>query len=335
MNTVLVTGGAGFIGSHYIHHLLETERETRVINLDKLTYAGNPQNVQDIADDPRYTFVQGDVCDRALVAELFGAHHVDTVVHFAAESHVDRSIRSPGVFARTNVLGTLSLLQCAQAAWEDAGGWRAGTRFVYVSTDEVYGAIREGSFTEQSPLAPRSPYSASKASADMFVQAFRDTYGLPVNIVRCGNNFGTRQHSEKLIPHVITCAMQRQSVPVYGDGTQIRDWIAVPDAVRAIHAVARQGRIGEVYNIGAGNELRNLDLVRRILARLRETEGPDISDALITHVEDRKGHDCRYSLDSSKLRRELGWQPALDFEEYLRYTIDWYAERFRAGTQDG
>lgn len=322
MKQYLITGGAGFIGSNFVRYLLKHHGDIRIVNLDLLTYAGRTEN---LPEDPRHTFVRGDVCDRALVSRLFSEYHFDMVIHFAAESHVDRSISDPDVFVRTNVMGTLNLLRCAMDDWFN-GSWKPGKKFLQVSTDEVYGALGpEGFFTETTPLSPHSPYSASKASADMFVLAFRDTYGMPVNITRCSNNYGPNQYPEKLIPLMIRNAMQHKPLPVYGDGLQVRDWLYVDDHCRAIDLVASGGRAGEIYNVGGHNERTNLEIVSTILSQLRQRLGDDaINDGLIRHVEDRPGHDRRYAIDPAKIRQELGWISETSFETGIRKTIDWY-----------
>ena len=323
MVSYLITGGAGFIGSNFVRYLLKTYVDIRIVNLDLLTYAGRPENLPEA--DPRHIFVQGDVCDRELVSHLFSEYDFDTVIHFAAESHVDRSISDPDIFVRTNVMGTLNLLRCAMDSWFD-GAWKPGKKYLQVSTDEVYGALgSEGFFTETTPLSPHSPYSASKASADLFVLAFRDTYGMPVNITRCSNNYGPSQYPEKLIPLMIRNAMQHKPLPVYGDGLQVRDWLYVDDHCRAIDLVAARGRAGEIYNVGGHNERTNLQIVRTILRQLHDRLGDDeINDGLIRHVEDRPGHDRRYAIDPAKIRQELGWEPETSFETGIQKTIDWY-----------
>ena len=322
MVSYLITGGAGFIGSNFVRYLLKTYADIRIVNLDLLTYAGRPEN---LPEDPRHIFVRGDVCDRELVSRLFSEYDFDTVIHFAAESHVDRSISDPDIFVRTNVLGTLNLLRCAMDSWFD-GTWKPGKKYLQVSTDEVYGALGpEGFFTETTPLSPHSPYSASKASADLFVLAFRDTYGMPVNITRCSNNYGPNQYPEKLIPLMIRNAIQHKPLPVYGDGLQVRDWLYVDDHCRAIDLVASRGRAGEIYNVGGHNERTNLEIVRTILRQLHDRLGDDeINDGLIRHVEDRLGHDRRYAIDPAKIRKELGWAPETSFETGIQKTIDWY-----------
>ena len=322
MVSYLITGGAGFIGSNFVRYLLKTYADIRIVNLDLLTYAGRPEN---LPEDPRHIFVRGDVCERELVSRLFSEYDFDTVIHFAAESHVDRSISDPDIFVRTNVMGTLNLLRCAMDSWFD-GSWKPGKKYLQVSTDEVYGALGpEGFFTETTPLSPHSPYSASKASADLFVLAFRDTYGMPVNITRCSNNYGPNQYPEKLIPLMIRNAMQHKPLPVYGDGLQVRDWLYVDDHCRAIDLVASSGRAGEIYNVGGHNERTNLEIVRTILRQLHDRLGDDeINDGLIRHVEDRPGHDRRYAIGPAKIRRELGWVPETSFETGIQKTIDWY-----------
>ena len=322
MVSYLITGGAGFIGSNFVRYLLKTYADIRIVNLDLLTYAGRPEN---LPEDPRHIFVRGDVCDRKLVSRLFSEYDFDTVIHFAAESHVDRSISDPDIFVRTNVMGTLNLLRCAMDSWFD-GTWKPGKKYLQVSTDEVYGALGpEGFFTETTPLSPHSPYSASKASGDLFVLAFRDTYGMPVNITRCSNNYGPSQYPEKLIPLMIRNAIQHKPLPVYGDGMQVRDWLYVDDHCRAIDLVASRGRAGEIYNVGGHNERTNLQIVTTILRQLHDRLGDDeINDGLIRHVEDRPGHDRRYAIDPAKIRRELGWVPETSFETGIQKTIDWY-----------
>lgn len=331
MKTCLVTGGAGFIGSNFIHYMLGKRGDgVLLVNLDKLTYAGSLENLRDIEGDPRHVFVRGDICDGPLVAGLFARYDFDWVVNFAAESHVDRSFAHPERFAQTNVLGTVNLLQRTREAWCDpeTGSWKPGRKYLQVSTDEVYGALgAEGFFTETTPLNPHSPYSASKASADAFVQAFRDTCGMPVNITRCSNNYGPYQFPEKLIPLMIRTAMRHEPLPVYGDGLQIRDWLYVTDHCRAIDRVLTDGKPGEVYNVGGHNERSNLVIVQTILRQLRERLGDEaISDSLIHHVADRPGHDRRYGIDPAKIRRDLGWAPETAFEEGIAKTIDWYLD---------
>jgi dTDP-glucose 4,6-dehydratase len=316
--TILVTGGCGFIGSNYIHYLLNSTDSVAVVNLDALTYAGNPANLAAIAADPRYTFVHGDITDATLVADLFSRYAIDTVVHFAAESHVDRSITGPEVFIRTNVQGTMTLLEAAREHWREQYDSR---RFVHVSTDEVYGALGDtGFFTETTPLAPNSPYSASKAGSDLLVRSYVKTFGLPALITRCSNNYGPWQFPEKLIPLMITNALNDKPLPVYGDGLYTRDWLYVADHCSAIETVRRNGTVGEVYNIGGHNEKKNIDIVKTILAELGKPQ------SLISYVSDRPGHDRRYAIDPAKIGRELGWQPQTTFEQGIRQTIAWYCE---------
>ncbi len=330
MTTYLMTGCAGFIGSNMVLYLLEKYADIRIVNLDALTYAGNLENLKAAEGDERHIFVHGDIGDRALVSRLLRDYDPDLVVNFAAESHVDRSIAAPMIFVDTNVRGTVNLLQCCKEAWFDATqkSWRRGKKYLQVSTDEVYGALGPtGFFTETTPLDPHSPYSASKASADHFVKAFHDTYGMPVNITRCSNNYGSFQFVEKLIPLMICKAKAHQPLPVYGDGLQIRDWLYVEDHCKAIDLVLQGGRDGEVYNIGGHNERTNLFIVQTILARLSERlRDPEINEGLIRHVEDRLGHDRRYGIDPTKIKRDLGWVPETPFEVGIVKTIDWYLD---------
>lgn len=330
MITYLITGCAGFIGSNFVHYMLGKYRDIQLINLDKLTYAGNLENLKGAEGDSRHIFVQGDICDKELVASLIGKYDPDYIINFAAESHVDRSITNPEVFVTTNVMGTVNLLQRAKEAWYDAGQktWRPGKKYVQVSTDEVYGALgADGFFTENTPVNPHSPYSSSKAAADHFVNAFHDTYGLPVNITRCSNNYGPYQFPEKLIPLMINNAKQHKQLPVYGDGMQIRDWLYVEDHCKAIDMVASDGKDGEVYNIGGHNERPNVFIVRTIIQQLHDRlQDEKISEDLIKHVEDRLGHDRRYGIDPSKIKADLGWYPETPFEVGIVKTIDWYLE---------
>jgi dTDP-glucose 4,6-dehydratase len=327
--TYLVTGGAGFIGSNFIHYILERHQDILVVNVDKLTYAGNLENLKAVMDDERYAFIQADVCDREAMVRLFEQYHIDYVVNFAAESHVDRSITDPGVFVSTNVMGTLNLLDAAKSSWKtgEEDTYREGVRFLQVSTDEVYGSLGpEGFFTETTPLDPHSPYSASKASADLLVKAYGDTYRMPVNITRCSNNYGPYQFPEKLIPLMINNCLNKNSLPVYGDGMQIRDWLYVEDHCKAIDLVLQGGTLGEVYNIGGHNEKPNIEIVKSIIAYVAEKVDPSIDERLIKHVTDRKGHDRRYGIDPTKIREALGWEPETMFSEGIRKTIDWYLE---------
>lgn len=322
---MLVTGGAGFIGSNFIHYFLRRYDNVKIINLDALTYAGNLENLEKAEKDARYTFIHGDIRDRKLTASLFSKYDIDTVVHFAAESHVDRSITDPETFLTTNILGTLSLLDAVKNYWKldpndkYSKEYRAGVKYIQVSTDEVYGALgRLGKFSETTPLAPNSPYSASKASADMVVRSYYVTYGLPVCITRCSNNYGSYQFPEKLIPLMINNCLNDIPLPVYGDGMQVRDWIYVEDHCSAICAVLEKGVFGEVYNIGGDAEKPNIEIVRTILRALHKPK------SLIRYVQDRPGHDMRYAMDNRKIIRELGWKPAFSFEDGILETMDWY-----------
>lgn len=328
MKNVLVTGGAGFIGSNFIHYVLEQEQNLSVlVNLDLLTYAGNLENLKDIEHDSRYCFVKGDIRDKVLIEHLFEKYNFDTVVHFAAESHVDRSIVEPEIFLTTNIVGTQTLLDAAKRDWklkpDDKYSleYKPGVRYLQVSTDEVYGALgKTGMFRESTPLSPNSPYSASKASADLIVRAYHETYGMPVNITRCSNNYGPYQFPEKLIPLMIYNAQNDKSLPIYGDGLQIRDWLHVKDHCAAIYTVLNKGKIGDVYNIGGNNEKANIEIVRLILTKLGKPE------SLITYVQDRPGHDRRYAIDNSKITTELGWNPVYTFERGIHETIQWYLD---------
>lgn len=330
MKKYLVTGCAGFIGSNFVHYMLEKYDDILLVNLDKLTYAGNLENLKDLEGDKRHVFVQGDICDKELVASLFEQYDFDYVVNFAAESHVDRSIHDPEVFVKTNVLGTVNLLQRAKDHWYDQNKktWKDGVKYIQVSTDEVYGALgKEGYFMETTPINPHSPYSSSKASADHFVKAFFDTYGMPINITRCSNNYGPYQFPEKLIPLIINNAINHKPLPVYGDGLQVRDWLFVKDHCKAIDMVINNGNVGEVYNIGGHNEKTNIFIVKTIINRLREKLGDEsINESLIKHVEDRLGHDRRYGIDPTKIKNDLGWYPETSFEVGIIKTIDWYLD---------
>lgn len=326
MKTYLITGCAGFIGSNFVYYMLNKYKEIRLVNLDKLTYAGNLENLKGVEGDSRHIFVQGDICDKELVTKLFAEYDFDYVINFAAESHVDRSISNPEIFIQTNVMGTVNLLQCAKDAWYAQGEWKAGKKFVQVSTDEVYGSLGdEGYFMETTPLCPHSPYSSSKASADMFVMAFHDTYGMPVNITRCSNNYGPYQFPEKLIPLMINNVKNHKKLPVYGDGMNVRDWLYVEDHCKAIDMVTENGRLGEVYNIGGHNERPNIFIVKTIIAQLHDRlKDEGISEDLIEYVADRLGHDRRYGIDPTKIKEELGWYPETAFEVGIVKTIDWY-----------
>lgn len=326
--TYLVTGGAGFIGSNFILYLLKKYRDIAIINVDKLTYAGNLENLASVMGDDRHLFIQADICDKEAIRRIFSDHHIDYVVNFAAESHVDRSIADPDVFVRTNVMGTLNLLNAAKDAWQIGDDeYRAGVKFQQVSTDEVYGSLgADGFFVETTPLDPRSPYSASKTAADLLVKAYFDTYRFPINITRCSNNYGPYQFPEKLIPLMINNCLSKRDLPVYGDGLQVRDWLYVDDHCKAIDMVLRGGRSGEVYNVGGHNERTNITIVRNIIAYVSEKVDPSIDESLIKHVTDRKGHDRRYGIDPTKIKEELGWEPETMFEEGIKKTIDWYLE---------
>ena len=328
--SLLITGGAGFIGGHVVRLMTQRYPDYHIICLDKLTYAGNLETIADVAEAPNFTFVQADICDFDTVRRLLIEHEVDGIIHLAAESHVDRSISDPFTFARTNVLGTLSLLQAAKEVWSARPEGYEGKRFYHISTDEVYGALEldGGFFTEQTKYDPHSPYSASKASSDHFVRAFHDTYGLPTLVTNCSNNYGPYQYPEKLIPLFIHNIIQRKPLPVYGKGENIRDWLYVLDHARAIDTIFHKGAIASTYNIGGFNEWRNIDLVHLLVKTVDRILGhPEgYSEELITYVTDRAGHDLRYAIDSSKLKEELGWEPSLQFEEGLELTVRWYLE---------
>lgn len=353
MRTIIITGGAGFIGSHVVRLFVNKYPDYRIINLDKLTYAGNLANLKDIEDRPNYTFVRMDICDYEAILTLMQTEHVDGIIHLAAESHVDRSIKDPFTFARTNVMGTLSLLQAAKTYWSSLPERYEGKLFYHISTDEVYGALSltnpEGLpspfataassaihhhaygtdfFLETTKYNPHSPYSASKASSDHFVRAFHDTYGLPTIVTNCSNNYGPYQFPEKLIPLFINNIRHRRPLPVYGKGENVRDWLYVEDHARAIDTIFHRGTIAETYNIGGFNEWKNIDIIRVIINTvdrlLCRSEGEDMN--LITYVTDRPGHDARYAIDSRKLQRELGWEPSLQFEEGIERTVRWYLD---------
>jgi len=336
MRTYLVTGGAGFIGSNYIHYMFKKYGDDiRIINLDKLTYAGNLENLKAVEGKGNYTFVRGDICDSDLVTKIFEENEIDRVVHFAAESHVDRSIKNPDVFVKTNVLGTLVMLNAAKAAWECSDEtFKENKRFLHVSTDEVYGSLeKDGSyFYETTPYDPHSPYSASKAASDFLVRSYMDTYKFPANITNCSNNYGPYQFPEKLIPLMINNALQGKNLPIYGDGKNVRDWLYVEDHCKGIDMVHEQGRLFETYNIGGHNEKENIQIVHIILDTLQEMlpendpRKAHINEGLITYVKDRKGHDLRYAIAPDKIKEEIGWYPETMFEEGIKLTIKWYFE---------
>ena len=328
--SILITGGAGFIGSHLVRLFVNKYPNYRIVNLDLLTYAGNLANLKDIEDKQNYTFVRADICDYDRVSAIFRDYEIDGVIHLAAESHVDRSIKDPFLFARTNVMGALSLLQAAKEYWSATPTGFEGKLFYHISTDEVYGALEfDGKlFTEQTPYAPHSPYSAAKASSDHFVRAYHDTYGMPTIVTNCSNNYGPYQFPEKLIPLFINNIRKGRALPVYGKGENVRDWLYVEDHARAIDLIFHNGKIAETYNIGGFNEWRNIDLIKVLIKTvdrlLGNPEGHSLG--LITYVTDRLGHDARYAIDSSKLKNELGWEPSLQFEEGIEKTVKWYLE---------
>ena len=336
MRTYLVPGGAGFIGSNYIHYMLRKYDDAiRIINVDKLTYAGNLENLKDIENRDNYKFIRADICDSDTIRKIFRENGIDRVVHFAAESHVDRSIKDPEIFVKTNVLGTLVMLNAAKEAWElEDGSFREDKKFLHVSTDEVYGSLDEddGYFYETTPYAPHSPYSASKASSDMLVKSYIDTYRFPANITNCSNNYGPYQFPEKLIPLMINNALCGKPLPVYGDGKNVRDWLYVEDHAKGIDMVQEKGRLFETYNIGGHNERKNIEIVTTIIDLLQELLPDDdprkknVSRDLITYVTDRKGHDRRYAIAPDKIKKEIGWEPDTMFEEGIRKTIRWYLD---------
>lgn len=330
--TIIITGGAGFIGSHVVRLFVNKYPEYHIINLDKLTYAGNLANLKEIENRPNYTFIKADTCDFEVVSKIITDHQVDGIIHLAAESHVDRSIKDPFTFAKTNVMGTLSMLQAAKFYWEP-NQWKINGQscmFYHISTDEVYGALKfDGTlFTEDTKYDPHSPYSASKASSDHFVRSFHDTFGMPIVITNCSNNYGPYQFPEKLIPLFINNIRYRRPLPVYGEGNNVRDWLYVEDHARAIDLVFHKGQVARTYNIGGFNEWKNIDLIKVLIKVTDKLLGrPDGADLdLITHVADRKGHDLRYAIDSTRITKELGWKPSLQFEEGIEKTVKWYLD---------
>ena len=326
MKSILISGGAGFIGSHLVRHMLNKYPDYRIINLDKLTYAGNLENLRDLENKDNYLFVKADINDEAAIQQVFIDHDIDGIIHLAAESHVDRSITNPTEFIYTNIVGTVNLLNAARAQWQDN---LEGKRFYHVSTDEVYGSLGDtGLFTESTPYDPRSPYSASKASSDHLVRAYHHTFKLPVVISNCSNNYGGYQFPEKLIPLMIHNIKNNKPLPVYGQGLNVRDWLYVEDHAAAIDLIFHEGQLGETYNIGGNNEWKNIDLVKLLCSIMDEKLGREAgsSEKLITYVTDRAGHDLRYAIDSSKLQSELGWEPSLQFNEGLEKTVSWYLD---------
>jgi len=336
MKTILITGGAGFIGSNFIEYFLNKYSYYRVVNLDKLTYAGNLGNLREVKGNPRYEFVRGDICDRELVEYIFKKYNIKGIIHFAAESHVDNSIRNPSVFIKTNIEGTFTLLDVAYRYWMNKPfeykKEYEGCRFHHISTDEVYGSLgKTGYFTEESPYRPNSPYSASKASADMIVRSYNKTYGLNIVITNCSNNYGPRQHDEKLIPTIIRNAINEKPIPIYGDGENVRDWLYVLDHCKAIDLVFHKGKSGEIYNISARNEQRNIDIAKKIckiLDKIYPRKNKKSYVELITFVEDRPGHDRRYAIDPSKIENTLGWKPEETFDTALEKTVRWYLKKY-------
>lgn len=329
---VLVTGGAGFIGSNFIQYFLNNNPNCDIINLDKLTYAGDPANIKEVRDHEQYEFVQGDICDEQLVGELFKNHNVSSVIHFAAESHVDNSIESPNNFIKTNIEGTFVLLEAARNYWTNSRSSNQINRFHHISTDEVYGSLgEEGYFSERSPYAPNSPYSASKAASDLLVRSYHKTYGMDTIITNCSNNYGPKQHDEKLIPTIIRKAISNESIPIYGDGSNIRDWIYVLDHCKALDLAFHNGKSGETYVIGGDNECTNLYLANTVCELLDELNPKEMGSYLdqISFVKDRPGHDFRYALDSSKIKNSLGWKPEGNFKSGLAATVKWYLNKYR------
>lgn len=325
---ILVTGGAGFIGANFVRYLLQQEPDVRIFNLDSLTYAGSMDNIKNLPHPERHQFIKGDICNRTLIDEILTKNKIDTIVHFAAESHVDRSISGPAEFVQTNIIGTFTLLEAARQYWLEQQKWdKTQCRFHHISTDEVYGTLSQSdpAFSETTPYAPNSPYSASKAGSDHLVRAYFHTYGLPTTTTNCSNNYGPYQHQEKLIPTIIRSCLNQQPIPVYGDGTNIRDWLFVEDHCSGVWTVVKKGKLGETYNIGGDNERRNIDLVKIICTLMDEINPQNKPHAgLITFVKDRPGHDWRYAIDPRKMNQELNWKPQQTFEQGLRKTIEFY-----------
>ncbi len=328
MKTYLVTGGAGFIGSNFVNYMLKGYDDVKIVNVDCLTYAGNLENLKDIENNKNYKFVKANICDREAIRKVFLEDDIDYVVNFAAESHVDRSIKDPEIFVESNVKGTVNLLNVAKEFWTIGDDkYKENCKFLQVSTDEVYGSLGgQGYFMETTPLCPHSPYSASKAAADMLVNAYFDTFKFPINITRCSNNYGPYQFPEKLIPLIINNTLQHKNLPVYGDGLNVRDWLFVEDHCKAIDMVIKEGKPGEVYNVGGHNERTNITIVKTIINHIKDVVDPSVSENLITYVQDRKGHDRRYGIDPEKIKNDLGWYPETTFEVGIKKTIDWYLE---------
>ncbi|HCL4438301.1 TPA: dTDP-glucose 4,6-dehydratase [Clostridium botulinum] len=330
MKIYLVTGGAGFIGSNFIIHMLNkySEDQIKIISLDKLTYAGSLENLKCVENKNNYIFIKGDICDKNLLDNIFKQYDIDYIINFAAESHVDRSIQEPQIFVETNILGTVNLLNTAKKHWKFNDGFRKGKKYLQISTDEVYGSLSEsGHFTENTPLDPHSPYSASKASADLIVKSYYDTYKMPINITRCSNNYGPYQFPEKLIPLIINNYLNNKPIPVYGDGKNVRDWLYVDEHCRAIDMIIQNGRVGEIYNIGGHNERENVYIIKYIIEVLNQITGNNkISNKLIKYVEDRKGHDRRYAIDPLKIESEIGWKSGIAFEDGISKTVNWYLD---------
>jgi len=327
MKTYLVTGGCGFIGSNFIYYMFNKYPDIKIVNLDKLTYAGNLENLINLKNNSDYTFIHGDICDKELVENIFLKNDIDYVVNFAAETHVDRSINDAEPFVKTNVLGTVTLLNAAKNAWLIGDTFKSEKKFLQISTDEVYGSLGDtGYFIETTPINPHSPYSSSKAGADLMVQAYFDTYNMPINITRCSNNYGAYQFPEKLIPLIINNCLKHKSLPIYGSGMNIRDWLYVEDHCSAIDIVIQYGKYGEVYNIGGHNERNNLQIVKNIINYININKDKNVTEDLITYVEDRKGHDMRYGIDPKKITQELGWHTQTNFEIGIEKTIEWYLQ---------